>query len=1382
MIKWLVKNRSSRFSVLLDSADDEKSALDFAKKVLAPSTVVFEEKRKPNLRRFLYPIVLGIAFCCLALSAMQNVSMSRTNTEVQAKLDESNAELKECANAQQQVAQTLGSSNTADLANRLKGLSPNDLATVTRTIKGEQGSDVLLAMIQPSPRGDRSSTSRRKFPPNVLNSFAARLMNSVDFSIQSPISGLLSAVEFDYVLRQAATYTGSSTSRGGDSSSRANISINAPNSFSAGAMNSVDFSIQSPVPGFLSIVEFDFELKQATSYTSSDNGSPIQVKPMEIVEVSRLPFRRDSTFYLSLITNVPVEKTSFDINQVPPVQSFKHPESLAKKTIEAITSNTAVQVNLLAVGHCRLGQKGVLLLKTDDLVEGELEKISALEQKRKFGEAAARLRTLREELVKSNRREWQHDELQVRVKELEEFAKFLQEESQAVRLTTILDDIERERKSYGGGDVKNALAIRRETHRDIREFLGERHSYYASSLGDLSFLCLVNGKGNEAIEYREKSLTGYSTLFGEKHPSVAKQYLHLGDLKRQSGKLDSAFGDYKLAAETLGSTYGKGHVDYATCLNMLGLVFKSKGDLKKAEVNYLTAKAIFEKSDVSKRELANIHNNLSVLYRQTNDYVRAKRHITKSLELYRQIYSAEHFQIAQVYNNYGDLCLALGDIELAKKYFTEAKENWRATTGEESPGYAQAVFNLAKCAMDESKPREAFVNYQLAKSILTDLGRDPRELAVTLSGLGKASLQLKKYENALSYFSEFSEQIGNLKGRDHREYALAQLNLAQAHQQSGNFLKAGTYFESALSILDKSKSANARDVASTKASYASLRFAEGNTEKAIEALTSSLASYEDMLSRSFDGLSTRQRIVLTKSLRSQLDSYLSFQLASDNPNLQEIYSKILFWKGLVARHSLLNDTNENEQYGRLAKLKSEYAGKVLFGASEQEVVDGLAEEIESLEAELAEVNSVFARKFTRQINQQEIEKSLPGNGVFIDLYVFDRTTQTQESIPTIIAFLLARDSELQCVTLGNAKDIEQSISAWTNEISTSDSIDEINVLGERVRKLIWDPVAKKIERRSFVFVCPDGRASLLPFAALPTNKGYLGQEVSFAFANTASDMIHAADREFVSMNALVLGGIDYDGDSQRGLDDIASRGKLPYRLAFNSPFKPLPRTELEAKEIASLFQEHSVVANHFSGKTVTEEFVRDKLKQRPHFLHFATHGFYESRLDAQSNFKNVNSDKFQSRNPMLFSGVVFSGVNETISTGHLQNGYDGVLTADELSSLDLNETLLATCSACDSGLGRIERNEGVLGLQRAFRMAGVDSTLTSLWAVDDKATQELMVEFYKRVLTNDESFPVALASAQAKIINGTGLSKHPRFWAPWVVHVGPIQASKIGSK
>jgi CHAT domain-containing protein len=137
-------------------------------------------------------------------------------------------------------------------------------------------------------------------------------------------------------------------------------------------------------------------------------------------------------------------------------------------------------------------------------------------------------------------------------------------------------------------------------------------------------------------------------------------------------------------------------------------------------------------------------------------------------------------------------------------------------------------------------------------------------------------------------------------------------------------------------------------------------------------------------------------------------------------------------------------------------------------------------------------------------------------------------------------------------------------------------------------------------------------------------------------------------------------------------------------------------------------------------------------------------------------------------NPLLRSGIALAGANQAGSSGQ---GSDGILTADEVLGLRLWGTELVVLSACETGLGEVKTGEGVFGLRRAFAQAGARSMVMSMWSVPDRETQELMVEFYKNILSGKLDRCQALrqaALAQKKVVQQRYGQDNPFFWGAFV--------------
>jgi CHAT domain-containing protein len=311
------------------------------------------------------------------------------------------------------------------------------------------------------------------------------------------------------------------------------------------------------------------------------------------------------------------------------------------------------------------------------------------------------------------------------------------------------------------------------------------------------------------------------------------------------------------------------------------------------------------------------------------------------------------------------------------------------------------------------------------------------------------------------------------------------------------------------------------------------------------------------------------------------------------------------------------------------------------------------------------------------------------------------------------------------------------------------------------------------------FIVPDGAINLVSFAALPTSgQRYLVQDgPPLHYLSTERDLL--PDLQPVAEHGLLLvGGPAYD-DSVSAARSVANgrRGCTP-----EGPlrFDDLPGTRVEVREIAALWSSRPDSARAagddvvvLSGRAATKRAVVDAARGRK-ILHLATHGFFLGECGPQAvGTRSVGGLVGQSRvmpgdtNPLLLAGLAFAGANAARGSSN----DTGILTAEEVSALNLQGTEWAVLSACDTGLGQTTSGEGVLGLRRAFQVAGVKTIIMSLWSVEDRATQDWMVALYRaRLLDRLDTIQAVRQASLTMLLNRRtrGLSTHPFYWAAFV--------------
>jgi CHAT domain-containing protein len=261
---------------------------------------------------------------------------------------------------------------------------------------------------------------------------------------------------------------------------------------------------------------------------------------------------------------------------------------------------------------------------------------------------------------------------------------------------------------------------------------------------------------------------------------------------------------------------------------------------------------------------------------------------------------------------------------------------------------------------------------------------------------------------------------------------------------------------------------------------------------------------------------------------------------------------------------------------------------------------------------------------------------------------------------------------------------------------------------------------------------PDGAIQLVSFGALPSGAGRFLVETSPPISVLAAERdLVRLERQQTGRGLLAMGGVDYEQTSP--MEPGAQSGAIAmrrdtYRSARTScagfaqlEMSPLPAAAEEVREIADLWRASAPDPEFrlLTGAAASEDHLKT-LAPAHRFLHLATHGFF---LGPECDSAHVSVGALQD-SPLLRSGLALSGFNARSAASI--DGEDGVLTAEEVAALDLGAVDCVVLSACESGVGLPTAGEGVLGLRRAFQLAGARTLVTALWRVEDRASRSWM--------------------------------------------------------
>ena len=319
--------------------------------------------------------------------------------------------------------------------------------------------------------------------------------------------------------------------------------------------------------------------------------------------------------------------------------------------------------------------------------------------------------------------------------------------------------------------------------------------------------------------------------------------------------------------------------------------------------------------------------------------------------------------------------------------------------------------------------------------------------------------------------------------------------------------------------------------------------------------------------------------------------------------------------------------------------------------------------------------------------------------------------------------------------------------------------------GVRLRQQLFDPLLPYVQECSHLYIAPDAALSLLPFEALPLDSQlYVIDQYKISYLSTGRDVLRFHQDGRASTNpALVIAAPDYDLGSEKVRDFID-----------NYPFGQLSHVHKEGSQVAEILN-----VRPFFGKDALESVVKEH--HSPAVLHLATHGFFLADAppgpdpEELSFINNSNIQRLENlslaTNSMLRSGLALAGANTWAQGADIAAGKeDGLLTVDDIVSLDLHGTELVVLSACETGLGKVNIGEGVFGLRRAFAIAGAKTLVISLWKVPDDETRQIMELFYTGL---NQGLGRCEALRQAKLKLRQRYPKQPFYWGAFICQGDP---------
>jgi CHAT domain-containing protein/tetratricopeptide (TPR) repeat protein len=479
----------------------------------------------------------------------------------------------------------------------------------------------------------------------------------------------------------------------------------------------------------------------------------------------------------------------------------------------------------------------------------------------------------------------------------------------------------------------------------------------------------------------------------------------------------------------------------------------------------------------------------------------------------------------------------------------------------------------------------------------------------------------------------------------------------------------------------------------------------------------------------------------------------------------------------TALHRLFDDWKELKQF-----LRGEYKKPVMLRSK---FIDSLAMAAEKKEKALLSYLPQKTETGSDDMVQQIYQSLKPGEAV-VDFCRYSRFTHALVDSQWYGAYVLRHGSPVPvfrnlCTedtlrALFGSNDGTSSMAALIGQFYPSAVLNsKSNSRGNTLYRLTWQPLAKDLENSKTVYIITDGLLHKIAFHALPAGKNTCLSDIKeIRYLQHAGSICKENFRVYKKPTGVqVWAGINYnanDKPKKKGLP-----GELVQQNKSNivpgddveEDWTPLQGAGREGELVKKICGANHVTCTLFSGTAATETQFKQSCLDSSDVLHVATHGkFYPNYFKSTPDFNLYSNMPFTlSKDPMQQVGLVMAGRNQLkYSTENVQGRDDCILRASEIAQLNLGNKQLVVLNACETGLGDIISSEGVFGMTRAFKMAGAEKILISLWAVDDEQSGEMMGFFYKSLL-KDKGAAAALRAAQQHMKK----KYPPYYWAGYLL-------------
>ena len=945
------------------------------------------------------------------------------------------------------------------------------------------------------------------------------------------------------------------------------------------------------------------------------------------------------------------------------------------------------------------------------------------------------------------------------------------------------------------GQYAKAEPLYQEALRIRQKVLGPEHPDTATSLDSLGLLYQSMGDYVKAEPLYREALRIRQKVLGPEHPYTTLSLNNLAALYRAMGEYPKAEPLYQEALRIRQKVLGPEHPYTALSLNNLAVLYKDMGEYAKAEPLYEEALRIRQKVLRPEHpDTAMSLNNLGSLYQSMGEYAKAEPLYQEALRIQQKVLGPEHLSTALSLNNLAVLYWAMGEYPKAEPFYQEVLRIRQKVLGPEHPDTAISLNNLAVLYQDIGEYAKAEPLFQEVLRIRQKvLGLEHPDTAISLNNLAGLYWAMGEYAKAEPLDQEALRIRQKVLGPEHPYTALSLYNLGSLYQSMGEYAKAEPLDREALRVFQKVLGPEHPYSAESLDNLALLEFDLGRIDEATALARQASAAELTFLSKIFSFTSEQQRL-------AYLNIFHPYNLFPFLKGTEaDLANAVLRYKGVVldsiVEDRLLAEATQGSEDQKLVEqlnLDKTQLGQLLLqpaqklSAETNQRIEALEGEVEKIESQLAQhVAGLGQARHALSVSLEQVQPAILSDAALIEYLRYGHYLGKEKWEQRYGALVLLSKGAPLWIPLGKATEIERLVRRYGSVVRGSPQEEELSENLQALYEALWAPIGQALPSQTKrIIISPDGELNFISFATLLTkDKQFLAQTYEVQYVASGRDLLREP-KPSTTKEVVLFANPDFDlastamlAKSDNGSGSIRGGEK---RDVEDWSFESLTGTQKESDELTKKFIGWGWTPTDFTAKEATKEALV-KIHS-PYILHLATHGFFAkedptaTQTDALLNDRqSVIKSRFF-KNPMHRSGLALAGAQTTIEAWQrdevppVEN--DGILTAEDVSTLDLQGTWLVTLSACDTGSGEARAGEGVMGLRRGFIQAGAQNLLMTLWPISDEITVQIMSDFYDAAHHSGNA-PEALAEVQRewllKLRTEKGLAQAVNLAGPFIM-------------